>query len=82
MQQGDRRRSKAGTDFQSMRQKARSGSLSGKTYREDRFDRAPTTDLPHGKRDMTRGVQQSPLVNDGTGHDPATKRYPEARKTV
>ncbi len=79
---GARPRSKPGTDFRSMRQKARAGKLRGDTYREDRFENAPTTHISHGKRDMTTGVRKAPLRNDGTGHDPVKQRYPGAQKIV
>lgn len=79
---GDRRQSKPGTDFQSMRRKARAGKFRGETYREDRFENAPTTHLPHGKRDMSTGVKKEALRNPGTGHDPEKQRYPRGQKFV
>ena len=73
----DRTRAKPGSDFQSMRRKARAGGLRGKSYPGDGAFEGPTTAKSvSGKTvDITKRVLASVINSPKSNHDPTTPQY-------
>lgn len=76
----DRVKSKPGTDFQSMRKKARAGGLRGKQYTGDMKGLSTSESVSRSTKNVADEVIKKPINSPMSNNDPATPFYPLLRK--
>lgn len=72
----DRVKSKPGTDFQSMRRKARAGGLRGKQYAGDLDGPSTAASVRNTKVSVADTVTKTAINSPRSNNEPATPQFP------